>query len=115
MSTAPHPPEERQAREALEAFARLLEDERQAAVRADVDALVSIQEPKRAALEAVRTLGLSGAAVDALATRARHNVALMRHMLECMKGLVGLDEKDGATYAPDGSLNSRPGRTLGAL
>lgn len=97
----------------LRELAQLLEAERDAAIRADVDALVELQVSKRETLDRLVARGAGERELSRLSHRARQNVALMRHMLECMRGLVGIDH--AGTYAPDGSINRRPGRTRGAL
>jgi len=91
----------------------LLEAERQAALRADVDGLLALQESKRVALAALDTRSLPAEELDPLSRRARSNVALMRHLVDCLRGLAST--QTNGTYAPDGGLAPRPGRSRGAL
>ncbi|MGF1465929.1 MAG: hypothetical protein ACFCGT_07325 [Sandaracinaceae bacterium] len=85
--------------DALERWRALLDEERQAALTADVDTLELLQDRKRALLDVARAA--DPAALAALAPRARANVALMRQLVATQRALLGL-EPGLASYRPDG-------------
>ena len=78
----------REASQAQRAFEQLLDEELEAALRADVDALIELQEPKRVALEALRAAPVEEESLEALRESARANVRLIRHLSECLRGLA---------------------------
>lgn len=82
-------------------LARLLDAERQAAVSADVDRLISLQWEKRVVIDQMRAAGEPARPPAELAERARGNLALMRHLVRCLRALA---EPDGAaTYTAAGA------------
>jgi hypothetical protein len=102
--------------DAAQALARALIEERRAAVAADFDALLRVQEEKRARLSELQSAGAN--AVDAatqreLAEAARQNIYLIRHLFACVKGYLGATAEPGYTargeVAP-ASLNHVRGR-----
>ena len=98
---------------AAEAFARALDAEREAATRADFDALLRIQDEKRALMSALKATA-SPEVTDQLATRARDNLRLLRHLLACVRGHLDLDTEP--TYSARGqALTSNQGSLRGRL
>lgn len=96
-------------------FELLLEEERDAARRADIDALVALQERKQAALGELGAAGLSHARIDAIGRRARENVSLMRHLVSLLGATIGIDD-NAATYGRAGERRSVvPATIRGAL
>ena len=97
-----------------ETFAAILDEEREAARKADVEALVEIQERKRVALKDLRRVDLPAQDAETLAARARENVALMRHLVQLLGATLGVGEP--ATYGPEGQqLSVLPPSVRGAL
>ena len=98
--------------DAVQAFKDALETERNAALRADFDRLLTVQEEKRALLEQVRASATPEMAGE-LAELARKNLALLRHLLSCVRGYLGLDAepsygaKGQSLDGPQGSLRGR--------
>ncbi|HEY2733624.1 MAG TPA: hypothetical protein VGI70_06545 [Polyangiales bacterium] len=88
--------------DAAQAFSDALEVERQAAMRADFDALLRVQEQKRALMPLVQTSAPPEVARE-LAERARRNLGLMRFLLSCLRGQLGLDAEP--TYTARGQAN----------
>lgn len=92
--------------EAAEAFAHALEAEREAALCADFDALLRIQDEKRELLPVLKATA-DPAVVEALSERARKNLVLMRQLLQCVQGMLGLDaEPSGYTATGQSSLQA---------
>ena len=85
--------------EAVQAFVRALEVEREAATRADLDALERVQEEKRALMAALKENAPPEVANE-LAALARQNIALIRHLTACLRGHLGLDAEP--TYSARG-------------
>jgi hypothetical protein len=107
----------KQTRSEVEArFGALLDEERAAALSADLDRLVALQAAKQAVLdEADARGGLSEAAVAAFARRARVNLGLLRQLVKLQRGLYGLDAP-GAGYGATGEPLADPvGEKRGAL
>jgi len=98
---------------AVDELRRLLDAERDAALRADVEGLVALQESKRQALDRLAGAELPAEVADPMGRRARSNLALMRHLVDCLRGVTGTQHN--GTYAPDGALAPRPGRSRGTL
>jgi len=99
--------------EAAQAFARALEAERAAATRADLDALLRIQEEKRALMPLVQQHAPAELARE-FAERARENLSLMRHLLACLRGYISLEAEP--TYTARGeAIPSQPGALRGRL
>lgn len=83
-------------------LAELLQEERDAALAADVDTLERLQEDKRALLDEVREIeGAASETWQSLGQRARANVLLMRQMVAFQRALLGLDS-GGAGYGASG-------------
>ncbi len=79
-------------------LSRLLEHERIAAISADVDRLMQIQDLKREAIGAVNAQNTPPHEIDALATAARNNIVLMRHLVQCLRGFAMVEDNAyGAT------------------
>lgn len=74
---------------AAEAFAQALADERRAALRADFDGLLRVQEEKRALMASLREAPPDEDVARRLAEAARQNIALIRHLSACVKGYLG--------------------------
>jgi hypothetical protein len=89
-----------------DAFIALLEREREAARRADIDALLQLQEAKRAAVEEIRKSDLPRDRLNHLAEKARANIWLLRHLVHCLQGAIGAS--DGQTYTADGRCSTVP-------
>jgi hypothetical protein len=88
-------------------FAKVLETERQIALRADVDALGAIQEEKRVLLDKLLASGAPEAETENLRKKALANVQLIRHLVACLQGLS--TPPGGPTYTAGG------GRAAGTL
>jgi hypothetical protein len=95
--------------EAAQAFARALEAERQAALRADFDALLRIQEEKRELMPLVKQSAAPELTIE-LAAQARKNLGLLRHLLSCVRGLVMVDGE--STYTASGQSIAAPAGAL---
>lgn len=85
--------------DAVSAFKAALQTERDAARRADFDGLLSVQEEKRALLAQVKASATPEDAAE-LAELARKNLGLMRHLLSCLRGYLGLEAEP--TYGAKG-------------
>lgn len=83
----------------LATLARLLELERQAALRADVDALVDIQQSKRSVLERLTSADAEHPDMPAIKVKAAANVQLIRHLVSCLNGML---TPAGSTYTAQG-------------
>jgi hypothetical protein len=83
--------------EAAQAFARALAEERRAALHADFDALLRVQEDKRALLPALNAAAIDAEAQRELTEAARQNIALIRHLFACVKGYLGASAEQGYT------------------
>jgi hypothetical protein len=97
---------------AAAAFLEVLESEREAALRADVDALAAVQERKREALSALLGSDASEDLIAELRARAQANLRLIRHLVGCLQGLVS---PQAPTYTaagdrPSGGLSRSWGR-----
>jgi hypothetical protein len=99
--------------DAGQAFARVLEAERDAAMHADLDALLRLQDEKRALMPLVQAQAAPEVARE-LAERARANLSLMRHLLACLRGYLSLEAEP--TYSARGeALPSGHGALRGRL
>jgi hypothetical protein len=83
--------------EAAQAFARALVEERRAAMQADFDGLLRVQDEKRVCLSQLQAAGIDVATHRELAEAARQNIALIRHLFACVKGYLGADAEPGYT------------------
>jgi|ERR1700712_3568305 hypothetical protein len=95
--------------EAAQAFARALEAEREAALHADFDALLRIQDEKRALMPLLKEQQTPESAAE-LAEFARRNIVLLRHLLACVRGTLGLDHEP--TYTAKGQATGATGVAL---
>jgi len=68
----------------------LLELEREAARRADVEALVTLQEQKRELMQALGEQGVEETERDALAQTSAENIELIRHLVAMLGVLAGV-------------------------
>jgi hypothetical protein len=85
--------------EAAQAFARALAEEREAALHADFDTLLRVQEEKRALLPLLQT-GLAPELAADLQDHARKNLVLLRQLLACVQGVLGIEPE--STYTAHG-------------
>jgi hypothetical protein len=92
--------------DAAQAFARALDAEREAAVRADFEALLRIQDEKRALMPLVKATSTPEIAAD-LADRARKNIVLLRHLLACLRGSLGLENEPTYTARGEATLRNQ--------
>jgi len=83
--------------DAAEAFSRALAEERRAALQADFDALLRVQEEKRALMPSLREAAIDPELTKKLGEAARQNVALIRHLVACVKGYLGASAEPGYT------------------
>jgi hypothetical protein len=95
--------------DAAQAFAEALEVERLAALRADFDTLVRVQEEKRVLLPLVQASAPPEQARE-LGERARKNLGLMRMLVVCLRGHLGLDAEP--TYTAKGQTSEAPQSAL---
>lgn len=94
--------------ERVAAFSRLLDEEQRAAIGADVDALVSIQERKAELLDAIRAAGeMTRPEMTELSARARNNLAWMRRLVGLFRGALQEDDTT-ATYGANGRRSGSP-------
>lgn len=93
----------------------LLEEERLAARTADVDRLVSLQEEKRAVLDRLSLSTLSIEDRARIGRRAEANLALMRHLSQCIGAFLGTGAP--TTYSATGLARPSvpPARIRGSL
>ncbi|MGB0680294.1 MAG: hypothetical protein ACPGUV_11590 [Polyangiales bacterium] len=88
-----------------ESFLQLLESEREAALAADTERLVALQDEKRSALNALKQVGLLASEVDTLSQKAAANIALLQHLAACLRSVVG--ESPPQTYSAMGQHSHR--------
>lgn len=86
-------------------LAQILDSERAAAARADVDLLIALQDDKRLAIEKLRRTDSPPEIVDPLIEKARRNLGLMRQLVQCLRGVLG---EDSAVYSRDGATKAVP-------
>ena len=83
----------------------LLEREREALRRADIDAVLALCEAKLAAVKAP----LDPKDVARLREQAAENRDLIAHLLSCLRSaLIATVTPDGALYGPDGEAPAEP-------
>lgn len=90
---------------AVEAFAMALAEERRAAMHADFDALMRVQEQKRALMPALRGASMDETTHRELSEAARENIALIRHLFVCVKGYLGSEAEPNYTARGDTAPN----------
>lgn len=101
---------------AAERLSRLLEHERIAAIAADVDRLMQIQDLKRDALSAVHSGNTPPHEIEALAHAARNNIVLMRHLVQCLRGFSLVEDNAyGATGERVSAVAPSGGQLRGRL
>lgn len=83
--------------EAAQAFARALAEERRAALQADFDGLLRVQEEKRVLMANLRDASIEAELARELSLAAAQNVALIRHLVACVKGYLGASAEPGYT------------------
>ena len=81
---------------AADRYLELLAREREAAVRADVEALLAIQGRKAEAVEALRAAPPAPAELERITEQSRANLRLLRHLSECLRAMVGFEEATAA-------------------
>ena len=95
-------------------FSQLLEREREAALRADVEGLVEVQAHKRRLFDRVRSGELLGEIPSELVARAHANIGLIRNLVTCLRGCLGGETE--ATYTSKGLRSNAPdGSSRGVL
>jgi hypothetical protein len=95
-------------------FTELLDCEREAALRADVEGLAELQERKRLLFERVRRGELQGEFPRELVERAHANIGLIRSLVACLRGCLGGETE--ATYTSKGLRSNAPdGSSRGVL
>lgn len=95
-------------------FSQLLDREREAALRADVEGLVELQEHKRQLFDRMRTGELPGRIPNELVVRAHANIGLIRNLVSCLRGCLGGESE--ATYTSKGLRSNAPeGGSRGVL
>ena len=95
-------------------LATLLDREREAARKADIETLVSLQEQKRVVMDQLRALSASPDEIDFLAASAQANIVLIRYLVQCLRGAIeGGDE--GIYTASGARLAASAGRHRGSL
>lgn len=85
----------------VQAFAEALELERQAALCADLETLLRVQDQKRELLPLLKACP-DQARVDDLSEQARKNLQLMRQLLAIVQGMVGVTQESAAAYTANG-------------
>jgi hypothetical protein len=99
--------------DAVQAFKAALQSERDAALRADFDRLLELQDEKRELLAQVKASATPEMAGE-LAEQARKNLVLLRHLAACVRGYLGLDAEP--TYGAKGqSIEAPPSSLRGRL
>lgn len=83
--------------EAAQAFARALAEERRAALQADFDGLLRVQDEKRVGLSQLQSAGIDAETHRELSEFARQNIQLIRHLFACVKGYLGASVEPGYT------------------
>lgn len=95
------------------ALAQLLERERQAALHADIDALSELQPLKQELVAGLRRSErgeYSQRTMDGLAAQARDNIGLIRQLVICLRGAIGIPSE--AMYTQAGQYMPSVGRSL---
>lgn len=89
----------------VQEFAEALEIERKAALCADFETLLRVQDQKRELLPLLKTHP-DQARVDDLSERARKNLQLMRQLLAVVQGMVGVTHE--SAYTASGQTSIQP-------
>jgi hypothetical protein len=93
--------------EAVQAFAEALEMERKAALCADFETLLVVQEAKRELLPSLKAC-TDQALVAELSEKARKNLQLLRQLLAVMQGMAGAANEPAAAYTANGQNSLQP-------
>ena len=93
-----------------QAFAEALEVERNAALCADFETLLRVQEQKRELVPLLKTYP-DQAVVDDLSERARKNLQLLRQLLATVQGMVGATLQESAYTSSGQSSVQAPAQT----
>lgn len=112
VATYSTPPVAEPGISASERLSRLLEHERIAAIAADVDRLMQIQDLKREAVSAVHPGNTPPHEIEALAAAARNNIVLMRHLVQCLRGFSLVEDN---AYGATGERVTGPTAVAGQL
>jgi len=91
----------------VQAFAEALEVERKAALCADFETLLAVQDQKRELLPLLKTCP-DQARVDDLSEQARKNLQLMRQLLAVVQGMVGVTNESASAYTANGQTSVQP-------
>jgi hypothetical protein len=89
----------------VQAFAEALELERKAALCADLETLLRVQDQKRELLPLLKACP-DQARVDDLSEQARKNLQLMRQLLAIVQGMVGATQESAAAYTANGQTTA---------
>ena len=92
------------------ALTQLLEREREAALRADIDLLLELQPQKQALVAGLRKGEHGERVIDELVVAARSNVRLIRQVVLCLRGALGIAGE--STYTPSGQYQVPMDRSL---
>lgn len=84
-------------------FDQLLDHELDAARRADVDTLMRIQADKRIAVERLRAEKNPDGIVAALQEKAKRNIQLITHLVNCLQSLNDEVSAKNASYTAAGT------------
>jgi hypothetical protein len=87
-------------------FLKLLEQERAAARKADLDTLLKLQEAKQEVARRIKPGDISQSRLLELADKARSNIWLLRHLVQCLQGAVCANNQ--TTYTASGERSSPP-------
>jgi len=90
-------------------FWELLELEREAARRADLDTLIDLQAQKKLLVEAMGDQGVEVEERDALAETAAENIELLRHLVSLFGAIAGVG---ASTYGRGGVAREDAGLQL---
>jgi len=90
-------------------FWELLELEREAARRADLDTLVALQEQKKQLVEAMGDQGIEVEERDAMVQTAAENIDLIRHLVALFGALAGVG---ASTYGRGGVAREDAGHQI---
>lgn len=94
-------------------FGQVLDEERQLALRADVDGLAAIQDKKRELLSQLSSSDVPEREIAELKLKALTNVQLIRHLVACLQGLSA---PPAPTYTAGGARpSSNQSRSWGRL
>ena len=91
----------------VQAFADALEVERKAALCADFETLLAVQDQKRELLPLLKTCP-DQARVDDLSEQARKNLQLMRQLLAVVQGMASVTNASGSAYTSNGQTSIQP-------